>query len=86
MTRCENGSTRSCAYPLSKSRSRFRGASTDVREGSAVVAERRNLLCERGIDLWHEATRFWCNLFGSMFACDIRQQVIAKIVPPPDTR
>ena len=64
----------------------FYGAPTDVREGSAVVAECRNLLFERGIDLWHEATRFWCNRFGSMVTCDIRQQAIANAVPPPDTR
>ena len=31
-----------------------------------------DLLHERGIDISHEAARFWWNLFGRMFAAEIR--------------
>ena len=33
-----------------------------------------DLLFERGIDICHETVRLWWNMFGPMFAADIRRQ------------
>ena len=33
-----------------------------------------DLLAERGIDISHEAVRFWWNRFGPMFAAEIRKR------------
>ena len=33
-----------------------------------------DLLHESGIDISHEAARFWWNLFGRMFAAEIRRK------------
>ena len=33
-----------------------------------------DLLFERGIDICHETVRFWWNLFGPMFAAEIRRR------------
>ena len=33
-----------------------------------------DLLFERGIDICHEAVRFWWNWFGPMFAAEIRKR------------
>ena len=33
-----------------------------------------DLLFERGIDICHEAARFWWNRFGPMFAAEIRKR------------
>jgi transposase-like protein len=33
-----------------------------------------DLLAERGIDICHEAVRFWWNRFGPMFAAEIRRK------------
>lgn len=38
-----------------------------------------DLLFERGIDLCHEAVRFWWNRFGPMFASDIRRQRVSAM-------
>ncbi|MEM6898228.1 MAG: IS6 family transposase [Pseudomonadota bacterium] len=38
-----------------------------------------DLLFERGIDISHEAVRFWWNRFGSMFAADIKWQRINRM-------
>ena len=35
-----------------------------------------DLLHERGIDVSHEAVRYWWHRFGLMFACDIRKRRI----------
>ncbi len=33
-----------------------------------------DILCERGIDIWHETVRFRWNRFGPMFAAEIRKR------------
>jgi putative transposase len=33
-----------------------------------------DILCERGIDIWHETVRFRWNRFGPMFATEIRKR------------
>nr|WP_066515363.1 transposase [Sphingobium cloacae] len=38
-----------------------------------------DLLFERGIDISHEAVRYWWNRFGSLFANDIRRQRISRM-------
>lgn len=38
-----------------------------------------DLLAERGIDICHEAVRFWWNRFGPMFAADIRRQRLSRM-------
>lgn len=38
-----------------------------------------DLLHERGIDLYHEAVRFWWNRFGPLFAADIRRQRVSRM-------
>lgn len=38
-----------------------------------------DLLFERGIDLCHEAVRFWWNRFGPLFAADIRRQRVSRM-------
>ena len=35
-----------------------------------------DLLFERGIDICHETVRFWWNLFGPMFAAEIRKRCV----------
>jgi putative transposase len=42
----------------------------------ALASERRGLLHERGIDVSHEAVRFWWHRFGQMFAAEIRKRRI----------
>jgi putative transposase len=39
-----------------------------------------NLLFERGIDVCHEAVRFWWNRFGPMFAAVIRRQRVSRML------
>ena len=34
----------------------------------------KDLLFERGIDMWHETVRFWWNRFGPIFAAEIRKR------------
>ena len=36
-----------------------------------------DLLHERGIDISHEAVRYWWNRFGPMFAAEIRRRLDA---------
>jgi putative transposase len=38
-----------------------------------------DLLHERGIEISHEAVRFWWNRFGSMFAAEIRRKCIFEM-------
>ena len=38
-----------------------------------------NLLFERGIDVCHETVRLWWNLFGQLFAADIRRQRVYRM-------
>ena len=38
-----------------------------------------DLLHERGIDVSHEAVRFWWNRFGPMFAADIRRKRVSRM-------
>jgi len=37
-----------------------------------------DLLFERGIDICHEAVRFWWNRFGPMFAAEIRKRRVQR--------
>ena len=37
-----------------------------------------DLLCERGIDIWHETVRFRGNRFGPLFAAGIRKRRIDR--------
>lgn len=37
-----------------------------------------DMLHERGIDICHEAVRFWWNRFGTMFAAEIRRRSNAR--------
>lgn len=38
-----------------------------------------DLLFERGIDICHEAVRYWRNRFGPMFASEIRRQRVSRM-------
>jgi len=38
-----------------------------------------DLLFERGVDICHEAVRFWWNRFGPMFAAEIRRQRVSRM-------
>ena len=38
-----------------------------------------DLLAERGIDICHEAVRFWWNRFGPMFAAEIRRKRVDRM-------
>ncbi len=38
-----------------------------------------DLLFERGVDISHETVRFWWNLFGPLFAADIRRQRVSRM-------
>ena len=38
-----------------------------------------DLLFERGIDICHETVRFWWNLFGPMFASELRRQRVSRM-------
>lgn len=38
-----------------------------------------DLLFERGIDICHEAVRFWWNRFGPIFASEIRRQRVSRM-------
>jgi putative transposase len=38
-----------------------------------------NLLSERGIDISHETVRYWWNLFGPLFASDVRRQRVSRM-------
>ena len=38
-----------------------------------------DLLAERGVDLCHEAVRFWWNRFGPMFAAEIRRKRVDRM-------
>ena len=40
-----------------------------------------DLLHERGIDISHEAVRYWWNRFGPMFAAEIRRKRVQKMRP-----
>jgi putative transposase len=39
----------------------------------------KDLLFERGIDIYHETVRLWRNRFGPMFAADIRRQRVNRM-------
>jgi len=39
----------------------------------------KDLLFERGIDIYHETVRLWWNRFGPMFAADIRRQRVNRM-------
>ena len=45
-----------------------------------------DLLAERGIDISHEAVRFWWNRFGPMFAAEIRKRRVAHMRGYPQWR
>ena len=45
-----------------------------------------DLLAERGIDISHEAVRFWWNRFGPMFAAEIRKKRVARLRRFPQWR
>jgi hypothetical protein len=51
----------------------------DVCPFSAQLAEREDLLFERGIDISHETVRHWWNRFGPLFAADIRRQRVSRM-------
>lgn len=38
-----------------------------------------DLLFERGIDIFHETVRLWCNRFGPLFAGEIRRQRVNRM-------
>jgi putative transposase len=38
-----------------------------------------DLLRERGIDISHETVRFWWNIFGPMFAAEIRRKRVIQM-------
>jgi putative transposase len=39
-----------------------------------------DMLHERGIEVSHESVRFWWNRFGPIFAAEIRQRRIARML------
>ena len=45
-----------------------------------------DLLAERGIDIGHEAVRFWWNRCGPMFAAEIRKRRVANMRGFPQWR
>ena len=45
-----------------------------------------DLLHERGIDVSHEAVRFWWHRFGPMFASEIRQKRVERLRSGPQWR
>ena len=45
-----------------------------------------DLLAERGIDIRHEAVRFWWSRFGPMFAAEIRKKRVARMRGYPQWR
>ena len=45
-----------------------------------------DLVAERGIDISHEAIRFWWNRFGPMFAAEIRKRRVAHMRGYPQWR
>ena len=51
----------------------------DVCPFPAVLRKVEDLLFECGIDICHETVRHWWNMFGPMFAGDIRRQRVSRM-------
>ena len=45
-----------------------------------------DLLFERGIDIWHETVRLWCNRFCPMFTIGIRRQLVNAMRGLPNSK
>ncbi len=57
------------------------GVGHDARYPACVIALRNteDILFERGIEICHETVRHWWNMFGPMFADDIRRQRVSRL-------